>query len=129
MRALESGEIKRVGASKPQHVDVRIVAATNRDLLAAAKTGAFREDLYYRLCVIPLHLMPLRNRLGDLAQLAEHFVRAFAPKGQSIRLTQTATAKLQSHGWPGNIRELRNVIHRGLLLRKGTNIDEAIVSQ
>ncbi len=123
LRALESGEIKRVGASKPQHVDVRIVAATNRDLLGAAKTGAFREDLYYRLCVIPLHLPPLRNRISDLPLLADHFVRAFSPKGQALRLTPAAQAKLQSHAWPGNVRELRNVIHRALLLRKGTNID------
>ncbi|MFT3841885.1 MAG: sigma 54-interacting transcriptional regulator [Myxococcaceae bacterium] len=128
LRALESGEIKRVGASKPIHVDVRIVAATNRDLLAQSRANAFREDLYYRLCVIPLHLMPLRNRMGDLALLADHFVRAFQPKGQSVRLTPAATAKLGAHGWPGNIRELRNVIHRALLLRKGTNIDAPDIS-
>ncbi len=101
LRALESGEIKRVGASKPQHVDVRIVAATNRDLLAAARGGAFREDLYYRLCVIPLHLPPLRNRLADLPLLAEHFVRAFAPKGQAVRLSPAASAKLQDHALAG----------------------------
>ncbi len=79
LRALESGEIKRVGASKPSTVDVRLVAATNRDLLAAAREGKFREDLYYRLCVIPLHLPPLRSRRGDVLALAEHFLQAVLP--------------------------------------------------
>ncbi|MBF5044896.1 FHA domain-containing protein [Aggregicoccus sp. 17bor-14] len=123
LRALESGEIKRVGASRPMNVDVRVVAATNRDLLAAAREGKFREDLYYRLCVIPLHLPPLRNRRGDVLALAEHFVRTFAPKGQSVRLTPAAAERLQAHAWPGNVRELRNVVHRALLLRKGTLIE------
>jgi DNA-binding NtrC family response regulator len=123
LRALESGEIKRVGASRPITVDARVVAATNRDLLAMAKEGRFREDLYYRLCVVPLHLPPLRSRKGDLVALAEHFVRAFSPRGQQVRLTPTAVERLQAHPWPGNIRELRNVIHRALLLRKGPMID------
>jgi DNA-binding NtrC family response regulator len=123
LRALESGEIKRVGASRPLHVDVRIVAATNRDLLAAAREGRFREDLYYRLCVVPLHLPPLRSRRADIPALAEHFVRLFQPRGQSIRFTPDALERLKLHQWPGNIRELRNVVHRALLLRKGPMID------
>ncbi|HEY0094892.1 MAG TPA: sigma-54 dependent transcriptional regulator, partial [Archangium sp.] len=123
LRALESGEIKRVGASKPSHVDVRVVAATNRDLMAAARDGRFREDLYYRLCVVPLHLPPLRNRRSDILGLAEHFLRMYSPRGQTVRLTPAAMERLQHHGWPGNIRELRNVVHRALLLRKGTAID------
>jgi DNA-binding NtrC family response regulator len=123
LRALESGEIKRVGASRPIHVDVRLVAATNRDLMALSREGKFREDLYYRLCVIPLHLTPLRNRRGDITTLAEHFIRTFSPRGQSVRFTPLAMDRLQSHHWPGNIRELRNVIHRALLLRKGPMID------
>ena len=125
LRALESGEIKRVGASRPSHVDVRVVAATNRDLLALAREGKFREDLYYRLCVVPLHLPPLRNRRGDVRALAEHFVRRFSPRGQQVRLTPAAVERLQGHGWPGNVRELRNVVHRALLLRKGDLIDAA----
>ncbi|RKG85586.1 sigma 54-interacting transcriptional regulator [Corallococcus terminator] len=128
LRALESGEIKRVGASRPMHVDVRVVAATNRDLLAASREGRFREDLYYRLCVVPLHLPPLRNRRGDVVGLAEHFVKAFAPRGQTVRLTQPALDRLQQHAWPGNIRELRNVVHRALLLRKGPSIDAGDLS-
>jgi two-component system response regulator HydG len=123
LRALESGEIKRVGASKPLTVDVRVVAATNRDLLADAREGKFREDLYYRLCVVPLHLPPLRNRKSDVLSLAEHFLARFAPRGQTVKLTPAAVERLKSHAWPGNIRELRNVVHRALLLRRGPMID------
>ncbi|QRK04641.1 sigma 54-interacting transcriptional regulator [Archangium violaceum] len=128
LRALESGEIKRVGASRPGHVDVRVLAATNRDLLAASREGRFREDLYYRLCVVPLHLPPLRNRRGDILSLAEHFLRTYSPRGQTVRLTPSAVERLQQHTWPGNIRELRNVVHRALLLRKGPNIDAADIT-
>ncbi|WP_408890904.1 sigma 54-interacting transcriptional regulator [Myxococcus faecalis] len=123
LRALESGEIKRVGASRPMHVDVRVVAATNLDLLAAAREGKFREDLYYRLCVIPLHLPPLRSRKGDLPALADHFVKLYSPRGQTVKLSASAMDRLQNHTWPGNIRELRNVVHRALLLRKGPVVD------
>jgi DNA-binding NtrC family response regulator/pSer/pThr/pTyr-binding forkhead associated (FHA) protein len=123
LRALESGEIKRVGAARPITVDTRVVAATNRDLLAMAREGRFREDLYYRLCVIPLHLPPLRARHGDLRLLAEHFLKAYAPRGQHVALTPAAQQALERHAWPGNVRELRNVIHRALLLRKGPHID------
>ena len=123
LRALESGEIKRVGASRPIMVDVRIVAATNRDLLQAAKTGAFREDLYYRLNVVPLHIPPLRARRRDVPALANHFLSIFGPRNQQVLLTASAMEKLENHSWPGNIRELRNAIHRALLLRRGPNID------
>jgi DNA-binding NtrC family response regulator len=123
LRALESGEIKRVGASRPIHVDVRVVAATNRNLLAATKEQRFREDLYYRLCVVPLHLTPLRSRQADVVTLADHFVRKFSPRGQQIRFTPEALERLQRHSWHGNIRELKNVVHRALLLRKGPVID------
>jgi DNA-binding NtrC family response regulator len=128
LRALESGEIKRVGASRPLNVDVRIVAATNKDLLAEAREGRFREDLYYRLCVVPLHLPPLRNRKGDLPTLAEHFVQRFSPRGQTVKLTPAAVERLKGHRWPGNIRELRNVVHRALLLRRGPMIDAGDVT-
>jgi DNA-binding NtrC family response regulator len=128
LRALENGEIKRVGASRPLHVDVRVVAATNRDLLAEARAGRFREDLYYRLCVVPLHLPPLRNRRGDILLLAEHFLRTYTPRGQTVRLTPGAVVRLRQHPWPGNIRELRNVVHRALLLRRGAVIDERDIS-
>ncbi|MCL2625888.1 MAG: sigma 54-interacting transcriptional regulator [Cystobacterineae bacterium] len=123
LRALESGEIKRVGTSRPISVDVRIISATNRDLGKQVQEGKFREDLYYRLCVIPLHLPPLRARLGDLEMLTEAFLSAFSPSGQRVCLTPPAQQKLLSHPWPGNVRELRNVIHRALLLRDGAVID------
>ena len=123
LRALESGEIKRVGASRPISVDVRIISATNRDLGQQVQEGKFREDLYYRLCVIPLHLPPLRARLGDLEMLTEAFLAAFSPNNQHVGLTPAAQKKLLSHPWPGNVRELRNVIHRALLLRDGATID------
>ncbi|MCA2981333.1 MAG: sigma 54-dependent Fis family transcriptional regulator [Myxococcaceae bacterium] len=119
LRALESGEIKRVGAARPTTVDVRIVAATNRDLLEESRKGRFREDLYYRLCVVPLNLPPLRSRKADVPMLAAHFMRLFSPRGQPVALSQDAVAKLASHSWPGNVRELRNVLHRALLLRRG----------
>jgi DNA-binding NtrC family response regulator len=128
LRALESGEIKRVGAPRPITVDTRVVAATNRDLLAMAREGKFREDLYYRLCVIPLTLPPLRARPGDLKLLAEHFLKMHAPRGQRVLLTPQAMQKLEAHPWPGNVRELRNVIFRALLLRKGPNIDAGDLS-
>jgi two-component system, NtrC family, response regulator HydG len=125
LRALESGEIRRVGAGRPSTVDVRVLAATNKDLLAATRAGRFREDLYYRLCVIPLHLPPLRGRRGDVPALAEHFVKAFSPRGQTVRITPEAVERLAQHHWPGNIRELKNVVHRALLLRRGQMIDVA----
>ncbi|HEX9508203.1 MAG TPA: sigma-54 dependent transcriptional regulator, partial [Myxococcales bacterium] len=128
LRALESGEIKRVGASRPVHVDVRIVAATNRNLLGSSREGRFREDLYYRLCVVPVQLTPLRSRRSDVITLAEHFLRMFAPRGQQVRLTEAAVDRLHAHAWPGNIRELKNVLHRALLLRKGPAIDSSDLS-
>ena len=123
LRALESGEIKRVGAARPIQVDTRIVAATNRDLLAATREGRFREDLYYRLCVVPLHLPPLRSRRNDISLLVSHFTHQFSPRGQNIQVTPSAMERLKTHAWPGNVRELRNVIHRALLLRRGPHID------
>ncbi len=107
---------------------MRVVAATNRDLQAQARAGRFREDLYFRLCGIPLELPPLRRRPGDVRALAGHFVRACAPRGQEVRFTDAALDKLQQHTWPGNVRELRNVVHRALLLRKGPRIDAGDLS-
>jgi DNA-binding NtrC family response regulator/pSer/pThr/pTyr-binding forkhead associated (FHA) protein len=123
LRTLENGEIKRVGSSKPISVDVRVVAATHRDLLARSRKGEFREDLYYRLCVFPLTLPPLRRRLSDLAVLTDFFVAKFS-SGAQVEVTEAARQKLAAHAFPGNIRELRNVVHRALLLRTGSRIDE-----
>jgi DNA-binding NtrC family response regulator len=128
LRVLESGEVKRVGTSRPFHVDVRVVAATNRELLAEARQGRFRKDVYYRLNVMPLVLPPLRERRGDLRTLAEHFVRLHAPRGQEVKFTPAALARLQQYTWPGNIRELRSVVCRALLLRQGVKIEASAIT-
>ncbi|MFL5349368.1 MAG: sigma 54-interacting transcriptional regulator [Hyalangium sp.] len=123
LRVLENGEAKPVGATRPIHVDVRVVAATNQDLRAQMRAGKFREDLYYRLCGMSLVLPTLRSRPGDVRALAEHFLRVLAPLEQTVRFSIAALDKLEQHIWPGNVRELRNVVQRALLLRKGPRID------
>jgi DNA-binding NtrC family response regulator len=128
LRALELGEIKRVGASRPMNVDVRVVAATNRDLRAEVKRGTFREDLYWRLCVVPVQLPPLRARRADLRGLIAHFLAQHSPQGASVGLTPEAERKLLDYDWPGNVRELRNTVHRSLLLRRGALIEASDIA-
>ncbi|HCF58482.1 MAG TPA: sigma-54-dependent Fis family transcriptional regulator, partial [Myxococcales bacterium] len=125
LRALELGEIKRVGATRPINTDVRVVAATNRDLRAEVKRGAFREDLYWRLCVVPLQLPPLRARRGDVRSLLQHFLKLYSPQGAAVTLAADAERKLLDYDWPGNVRELKNTVHRSLLLRRGEAIEAA----
>jgi len=117
LRALESGEVKRVGSSRPIQVSVRIVSATHRDLQAQVRAQRFREDLFYRLCVVPVAVPPLRRRQGDVRALAQRFLDAAAPRGQPLRWSEEALKKLESYDWPGNVRQLRNVVLRALLLR------------
>ncbi len=117
LRVLELGEVKRVGASRPIQCDARIVAATHRDLRAAVRAGKFREDLFYRLCVVPITVPPLRARRGDVRALAELFLQASAPRGQQLRWTEGALLRLEGYDWPGNVRQLRNVVLRALLFR------------
>ena len=121
LRILQDGEVTRVGGSRAISVDVRIVAATNRDLAAMVREGRFREDLFYRLNVIPLRLPPLRARPGDLPALLEHFLRAFAE--QYGREPAPAPPELltaaRAYAWPGNVRELRNVCERAVLMGWG----------
>ncbi|HET9551388.1 MAG TPA: sigma 54-interacting transcriptional regulator [Anaeromyxobacteraceae bacterium] len=117
LRALELGEVKRVGASRPLTVDVRIVAATHRDLRAQVRAGKFREDLFYRLCVVPVTVPPLRQRRGDVRALAETFLAQAAPRGLGLRWAEEALARLEGYDWPGNVRQLRNVVQRALLFR------------
>jgi DNA-binding NtrC family response regulator len=117
LRVLELGEVKRVGASRPIQTDVRIVAATHRDLRAAVRGGKFREDLFYRLCVVPVTVPPLRARRSDVRALAELFLQASAPRGLQLRWTEEALRKLESYDWPGNVRQLRNAVQRALLFR------------
>ncbi len=114
LRALEKREVRRVGETRPIAVDIRVLAATHRDLRAMVKTGGFREDLYYRLAVVRCEVPPLRARPADLPALARHFAEAF---GRSAwELSPTLLSELARHDWPGNVRELRNVIERALSL-------------
>ena len=121
LRALETGEIDRLGGGETIRVDVRIVAATNRDLESRARAGEFREDLLYRLAVVRVALPPLRARMEDLIPLTEAFVARFARRyGRPVRaLSAEAIAALHARGWPGNVRELRNVLDRAVLLARG----------
>jgi two-component system response regulator AtoC len=118
LRALQEREITRVGANRAERVDVRVVAATGRDLEAAVKEGRFRDDLYYRLNVIPLRLPPLRDRAGDLPALVDHFVRSFAERHgrPAILPPPEVLAAARGYPWPGNVRELRNVCERAALM-------------
>jgi DNA-binding NtrC family response regulator len=117
LRVLELGEVKRVGASRPITVNVRIVAATHRDLRAQVRAGKFREDLFYRLCVVPVTVPPLRRRPGDVRVLAEAFLQRASPRGVVLRWSPEALQKLEGYDWPGNVRQLRNVVQRALLFR------------
>ncbi len=117
LRTLELGEVKRVGASRPITVSVRIVAATHRDLRAQVRAGKFREDLFYRLCVVPVTVPPLRQRRGDVRALAEAFLDRAAPRALAVRWSEEALKRLEDYDWPGNVRQLRNVVLRALLFR------------
>ncbi len=122
LRALESGEVKRVGSSRPIQVSVRVLSATHRDLSAQVRAGRFREDLFFRLCVVPLNVPPLRARQGDVRALAQRFLDAAAPRGLSLRWSEEALRRLEAYDWPGNVRQLRNVVQRALLLRGEGNV-------
>jgi DNA-binding NtrC family response regulator len=120
LRVLQEGEIRRVGGSEPIKVDVRIVAATNRDLEEEVRAGRFREDLYFRINVVTIRLPPLRERPGDIPLLVEHFLHKYARReGRSeAGIGPEAAAALNRHSWPGNVRELENTIERALALSK-----------
>jgi transcriptional regulator with GAF, ATPase, and Fis domain len=121
LRVLQEREFERVGGSKPISVDVRVIAATNRDLKAAVANGSFRQDLFYRLNVFPIEVPALRDRKDDILMLVEYFVRRYTTRaGKSIRTIDKATLRLlQDYEWPGNIRELQNVIERSVILSAG----------
>ena len=129
LRVLQEREFERVGSNQPISVDVRVLAATNRDLQAAVTAGTFREDLFYRLNVVPIQVPPLRERMDDLPVLVEYLVTRYAEKaGRRIGSVERRTLeRLQAYGWPGNIRELQNVIERAVILCEGDtlSIDEA----
>ncbi len=128
LRVLQEREFERLGGSKTIEVDVRIIAATNQDLRAALEQGAFREDLYYRLNVVPINLPPLRDRKEDLPELVDHFLERFAEDtgGRVSGVSAAALDKLRTYHWPGNVRELENIIQRAMVLAKGEviSVDE-----
>lgn len=121
LRVLQDGEVTSVGGRKPEIVDVRIVAATNRDLDIAVRDGSFREDLLYRLRVVPVVLPPLRARLEDIRALTEHFIARYALElaGGHRGIADSGIERLEAHNWPGNVRELENSIRRALVLSSG----------
>jgi DNA-binding NtrC family response regulator len=124
LRVLEAGEYERVGSSKTRKADVRILSATNADLIEEVRTGRFRQDLLYRLNTIEIHLPPLRERGTDIMYLAEHFLRQHAARYRKL-LTgfgNEAREMLRAHKWPGNVRELDHVIERGVLMAEGTMV-------
>ncbi|MEO8372812.1 MAG: sigma-54 dependent transcriptional regulator [Candidatus Solibacter sp.] len=125
LRILQEREFERLGSNVTRHIDVRLVAATNQDLRAALENGTFREDLYYRLNVVPLNIPPLRERKVDIPALANHFLRKLAPENgtQVDSITDAAMEKLVNYHWPGNVRELENVIERSLVMANGTRLD------
>jgi PAS domain S-box-containing protein len=118
LRVLQEREFERIGGRQPVHVDVRVIAATNRDLAAAVASGTFRQDLFYRLNVFPLEMPPLRERREDIPVLVEYFIDRYARKaGKTIRRVNKRTLdRLQSYPWPGNVRELQNVIERSVIV-------------
>jgi transcriptional regulator with GAF, ATPase, and Fis domain len=118
---LQEREFERVGEETSRRVDVRIIAATNRDLAANSRAGHFREDLYYRLGVFPIQVPPLRDRAADIGPLAAHFVRHFCDQLTlpPLKLTRGDVEVLERYDWPGNIRELQNVIERALIRSRG----------
>ena len=123
LRVLHDGRIRRVGDFKEIDTDVRVVAATNKDLSALIRKGEFREDLYFRLAVIPIRVPPLRERREDIPILAEHFIKKFFPgKTPEIRFTREAVCLLMQYAWPGNVRELKNLLERLAILKQGKGI-------
>jgi two-component system, NtrC family, response regulator AtoC len=127
LRALQSGEVQQVGG-KTDHVDVRLIAATNRDLAAEVKAGRFREDLFYRLNVVPIRVPPLRERVDDIEPLVRAFVRAYADRyGMGVvEIDPALIEAMRSHGWPGNVRELENTVARLLALAPDERISLAL---
>jgi two-component system nitrogen regulation response regulator NtrX len=124
LRALQEGIVTRVGGAKPITVDVRVLAATNKDLEEEIKNGRFREDLYYRLNVIPLHVPPLRERREDISMLVRHFVESYSREAnlRPKHISDDALDRMQRMDWPGNVRELRNTVERLLILASGASI-------
>jgi DNA-binding NtrC family response regulator len=126
LRVLQERELERLGSNKTKQIDVRVVAATNADLRVALENGTFREDLYYRLNVLPLNIPPLRQRKVDIPYLADHFVEKVSKDmGRSCKLAEDALERLMAYDWPGNVRELENAIERSIVLCTGDVLEAA----
>ncbi|HRK35631.1 MAG TPA: sigma 54-interacting transcriptional regulator, partial [Candidatus Hydrogenedentes bacterium] len=127
LRVLQDGIVERVGSSSPRKVDVRVIAATNRDLRKHVEDGHFREDLYFRLDVLPVHLPPLRDRMNDLPLLIKHFREKLAPRvGKTCpTIGPDALDAMRRYRWPGNVRELENTLEQLFILTDGDVIQEA----
>jgi two-component system, NtrC family, nitrogen regulation response regulator NtrX len=127
LRVLQESEFERVGGTETMKVDVRVIAATNKDLLKASRENQFREDLFYRLNVVPITMPPLRERPSDIPLLVEHFLRQTAAElGQSPKkVSRAAIDRLREYGWPGNVRELKNLVERMVILSAGSTIEVA----
>jgi two-component system nitrogen regulation response regulator NtrX len=125
LRVLQEGEVERLGSARTIKVDVRVIAATNKNLEEEIEKGAFREDLYFRLAVIPIHVPPLRERPEDIPLLVRHYMDAFSRENnmRPKRITQAALEALQRYRWKGNIRELRNTVERMIIMTSGDTID------
>ncbi len=125
LRVLQEQEFERIGDTRTRKVNVRVIAATNRDLKKEVEAGRFREDLYYRLNVFPIEVPPLRNRRGDIALLAAHFIRQSSRRMSLPEpgLTQNELNRLTSYDWPGNVRELQNVVERAIILSQGRPLE------
>jgi DNA-binding NtrC family response regulator len=122
LRVLDSGEVRRVGEERVFHVDVRVVAATAKDLAREATEGHFRWDLFYRVSTIVIPVPPLRRRRGDIPLLVDHFLGGHARRGKALRFSADAMERLLEYGWPGNIRELRNLVERLHILHEGSEV-------
>jgi two-component system, NtrC family, nitrogen regulation response regulator NtrX len=125
LRVLQEGEVERLGSARTLKVDVRVIAATNKDLEAEIERGTFREDLYFRLSVIPIHVPPLRERTEDVPALVRHFIELFARENnfRPKRFSPAALEAMQQHRWKGNVRELRNTVERLLIMAPGDTIE------
>ena len=123
LRVLQEREVERLGGRKVISLDVRILATTNRNIYQAVSEGVFREDLFYRLNVFPLHISPLRDRRGDILPLANKMLSHYSSDENVVRFSETAKRRLNKHLWPGNVRELDNVIQRALILKTGDVIE------
>jgi two-component system response regulator PilR (NtrC family) len=130
LRVLQERKVRPVGAHEEVSTDTRVIAATNRDLSAMVKQGGFREDLFYRVSVIPIELPPLRERREDIPELAEHFIEKFCRQtGRPLGITERATEQLERYSWPGNVRELEHTIERAVALERTDNIQTESLPQ